>query len=159
MIQSSRLIAPLLLAGLLVLNCGCAWLPQSSLPPPEVEVMSITPLAWHGLDKQFVIELRISNPGDVALDISGIDCDLSIENRKLLHSISKTFPSIEPHNQETYSVLFTGNVRDSAKLLRYVAKHKKDTVSYEVSGKLHLRGWLTRPLSFTSAGSFTPKRH
>ena len=158
MFQTRRLIALLFCAGLLVLGSGCASLLRSSLPSPDVEVMSITPLAWHGLDKQFVVVMRISNPGDVALDISGIDCDLLIEGHKVLRSISKTFPSIEPHDQETYSVLFAGNVRDSARLLRYVAQHKKDSVSYEVSGKLHLHGWLTRPLPFTTAGSFMPRK-
>jgi len=76
--------ATLLLAGLM---SGCAGLGKP-IESPRISLSSIQVLESKGLETAFLVHLRVMNPNDMDLDITGVDCDLAI-NGKPVQSIEQ----------------------------------------------------------------------
>ena len=66
---------------------GCAgWL--SPREPPEVLVTNITPLEGTAFEQRLQIDVRVRNPNDYDLQVTGVDFRLYLNGKRLARVVS-----------------------------------------------------------------------
>ena len=81
-----RTIACSLACFLLVATVGCAsWLMKGE--PPEVLVTNVTPLEATAFEQRLQVDLRIRNPNDFDLLVTGIDFTLNLNGKRLARGL------------------------------------------------------------------------
>ena len=136
MTKSFRLLLPLLLT---LLMGGCAAL-SPNFQKPEVEVTALEPLpAGPGNDLRFRIHLRVFNPNNSELALSGLYYTLSLAGHKVITGTSSNLPPIAPYSQDNIVVDATASVVGSIFAAMDLIRSQSETVPYELEAKLGLR--------------------
>lgn len=129
----------LLLAMVFTLIGGCAAL-SPGFQEPEVEVTSIEPLpAGGGNNLRFRIHLRVFNPNDSELALSGLYYTLRLAGHKVVTGTSSDLPPIAPYGQDDIVVDATASLVGSIFAAADLIGSQRDTVPYELEAKLGLR--------------------
>ena len=145
--------ATLLLAGLM---SGCAGLGKS-IESPRISLSNIQVLESKGLETAFLIHLRVMNPNDMDLDITGVDCDLEINGKPFAYGLSNTQVKIPAFGSETLPVTVYSSVIDIIKGL--FGLQQREDLSYQVKGRVRMAGGGLMPstLPFDSQGTVSIK--
>jgi LEA14-like dessication related protein len=119
--------------GLLLL-AGCAsWFIKGE--PPDVLVANITPLDATPFEQRLQVDLRIRNPNDFDLLVTGIDFKLSVNGKRLARGLGNKDLTIPRLSDAVLSVQTTTSTFD---IIRQVMSlSEKQDLSYEISGVLH----------------------
>ena len=145
--------AALLLAGLM---SGCAGLGKP-IESPRISLSNIQVLESKGLETAFLIHLRVMNPNDMDLDITGVDCDLEINGKPFAYGLSNTQVKIPAFGSETLPVTVYSSVIDIIKGL--FGLQQREDLSYQVKGRVRMAGGGLMPstLPFDSQGTVSIK--
>jgi LEA14-like dessication related protein len=145
----------------LLLVSGCAGLgPQTK---PRVSLANLQVQEVRGLETVFLVELRILNPGDVPLQLRGIDCELLVDGRPFAAGLSGGSYEVAPYGSLTVPVPVYASMLDM--VASVVARLQQppgrqgaiDPLRYEVTGHVRLAGGMggTRTLPFASKGELS----
>lgn len=93
------------------LVCGCAslfWMGEQ----PRIDIVNIVPKEMRLMEQSFLIEFRIQNPMDKALNITGLVFDLDINGQPFARGVSNQSLTVERLSTgtvqvETYTGLFS----------------------------------------------------
>jgi LEA14-like dessication related protein len=135
---------------------GCAGLGKP-LETPRVSLSNIQVQESKGLETAFLVQLRVTNPNDVELDIKGLDCDLEINGKPFAYGISNSQVKVPAFGSETIPVTVYSSVLDIVKGL--IALPQREDLSYKVKGKVRMAGGGLMPstLPFDSQGTVSMK--
>lgn len=149
----SLCLALLLWAGFAT---GCAGLGKP-LETPRVSLSNIQVQESKGLETAFLVQLRVTNPNDVDLDIKGVDCDLEINGKPFAYGISNAQVMVPAFGSETIPVTVYSSVLDIVRGL-FGLQHRED-LSYQLKGKVRMTGGMLMPatLPFDSQGTVSFK--
>ena len=131
---------------------GCATLMQGGLEPPEVTVVNLQPLPGQGFAPRFTVVLNVQNRNNQRLLISGLDFDLEVNNSRFASGVSATKLVLEPLSDARAEVEVTINGLSLVHQLLSWLQAPPDSLSYEISGHLHLQEGLLRRLAFSRTG-------
>jgi LEA14-like dessication related protein len=137
-----------LLAGtaLLLLVTGCAtWFPKSE--PPDVLVTNITPLDATAFEQRLQVDLRIRNPNDFDLDVTGIDFRLNVNGERLARGLGNKEFTIPRLSDAVISVQTSTSTFDLIR--QFLSLSEKEDLAYDVSGVLYSKRGR---LSFKNSG-------
>lgn len=139
----------LLVACTLVL-AGCAAMRLVNAEPPKVSVSS---LAFQGatlMEQRFLVGLRLQNPNDFALPVTGLEYTLHLDGNKLASGMTQTSVNIPSLGSETVEVTVISNLLDSLAQLRRWQQSPPDQLDYRIEGRLRVKGLPTRlPFSYS----------
>ncbi|WP_346836649.1 LEA type 2 family protein [Microbulbifer sp. SAOS-129_SWC] len=156
MTTSIRFLFTALLA---LLIGGCATL-SPNFQEPEVQVTAIEPMpAATGNDLRFRIRLRVFNPNDSALALSGLYYTLSLSGHKVVTGTANDLPTIAAYGQGDIVVDATANVMGSLFAAVDLIGSRSDTVSYELEAKLGLRHSLLPSIKVRRTGKVNLRQH
>lgn len=145
-------LSAMLLCFLAVLIGGCAAL-SPNFQKPEVEVTSIEPLpAAAGNNLRFRIHLRVFNPNDSELALSGLYYTLHLAGHKVLTGTSSDLPPIAPYGQDDIVVDATASLVGSVFAAMDLIGSRRDTVPYELEAKLGLRRSIVPSITVRKEG-------
>lgn len=115
---------------------GCAgWFMKGE--PPEVLLINITPLESTAFEQRLQVDLRIRNPNDYDLEVTGMDVRLDLNGKRLARGLGNK-EMIVPRLSE--SILSIETSTSTLDLVRQVfAIRKVQEVAYGISGVLHLK--------------------
>ncbi|MCU0601584.1 MAG: LEA type 2 family protein [Desulfobacterales bacterium] len=135
---------------------GCAGIGKP-LETPRVSISNIQVQESKGMETAFLVQLRVTNPNDVDLDIKGVDCDLEINGKPFAYGISNTPVKVPAFGSETVPVTVYSSVLDIIKSL-FGLPHRED-LSYQVKGKVRMAGggFMPSTLPFDSQGTVSIK--
>jgi LEA14-like dessication related protein len=135
---------------------GCAGLGKP-LETPRISLSNIQVQESKGLETAFLVQLRVTNPNDVDLDIKGVDCDLAINGKPFAYGISNTQVKVPAFGSETIPVTVYSSVLDIVKGL--FGLQQREDLSYQVKGKVRMAGGGLMPstLPFDSQGTVSIK--
>lgn len=135
---------------------GCAGIGKP-LETPRVSISNIQVQESKGMETAFLVQLRVTNPNDVDLDIKGVDCDLEINGKPFAYGISNTPVKVPAFGSETVPVTVYSSVLDIIKSL-FGLQHRED-LSYQVKGKVRMAGggFMPSTLPFDSQGTVSIK--
>ncbi|MFC6631988.1 LEA type 2 family protein [Microbulbifer taiwanensis] len=135
----TRLYRLSLLLILALLVSGCAAL-SPDFQEPQVEVTALEPMPpGPGNDLRFRIHLRVFNPNDSELALSGLYYTLSLAGHKVITGTSSNLPPIAPYGQEDIVVDATASLVGSIFAAAELIGSRRETVPYELEAKLGLR--------------------
>lgn len=136
---------------------GCAGVGKQ-LDPPRISLAQIQPQEFTGFEAVFQIKLRVLNPNDVALKVSGIEADLEINGKPFAVGVSKTSVSIPSFGTELVPVTVYSSIVDIVKGIQGL--QQAEQLNYRLTGKLRgsAENMRSVTLPFESEGqvSFNP---
>jgi len=151
--KTGAIAATLLLAGLM---SGCTGLGKP-IESPRISLSNIQVLESKGLETAFLVHLRVMNPNDMDLDVTGVDCDLEINGKPFAYGLSNTQVKIPAFGSETLPVTVYSSVIDIIKGL--FGLQQREDLSYQVKGRVRMAGGGLMPstLPFDSQGTVSIK--
>ena len=143
----------LLFIGFLVLLMGgCAGLRHQ--PEPPILILAGIQLREVTLfEQRYQLQLRLQNPNDMALPISGLHCRLLINEREFAQGVSAAAVEVPRFGEAVLEVDVVSDLRRVFEQLRDADGRQAGNVSYRLTGKVALEG---RPvmLPFEYRGRF-----
>lgn len=131
-----RTVARYLACFLLVATAGCAsWFMKGE--PPEVLVTNMTPLEATAFEQRLQVDLRIRNPNDFDLLVTGIDFTLTLNGKRLARGLSNKDITVPRLSDAVVTVQTSTSTFDVVRQL--LSFSQKQDLSYDVTGLLHLK--------------------
>lgn len=142
--RKSQVFLPLFLVF-----AGCATL-GTGLEPPSVSLVNIAVKEARLLETVFEVELRVLNPNDAALTVTGAECALRINDRDFAKGVAGVSTEIPAYGSAVVPITLYSSVIG---LVRSVL-NARETLAYELTGKLRLGGGFIVPgtVPFSSEG-------
>ena len=151
-----RLFRTCLIIVLLPAIAGCAT-SFTSMEEPEIHVINIVPLEADGLFEQRArVNLRIINPNDVDLSITGFSFHMDINDAPFTRGVSNESLTVPRLGEAKASVIVTTTVVDLARQMMAFEGH--DNPNYTIEGKVYLANSRMRSVSFSYSGELTGSR-
>ncbi len=146
-----RTIAYSLVCFLLVAMIGCAsWLMKGE--PPEVLVTNVMPLEGTAFEQRLHVDLRIRNPNDFDLFVTGIDFTLNLNGKRLARGLGNTTITVPRLSDAVVSVQTSTSTFDVVRQL--FSFSQAQDLSYNITGRLHLKDGR---LPFDNSGTLLEK--
>ena len=131
-----RTVARYLACLLLVATAGCAsWFMNGE--PPEVLVTNVTPLETTAFEQRLQVDLRIRNPNDFDLLVTGIDFTLTLNGKRLARGLSNKDITVPRLSDAVVSVQTSTSTFDMVRQL--LSFSQTQDLSYDITGLLHLK--------------------
>ncbi|HEY4366432.1 MAG TPA: LEA type 2 family protein [Steroidobacteraceae bacterium] len=141
------------LALLLSALCACSLTPK--LETPRLTIINVAMMSADMFNQQFLVHLNVQNPNDRQLAIKGIEYTLFLEGDGFAEGTSQ--PIVLPAKGETEFDLtvHTNFVSSIGRLLSRL--NGKQTVDYEIEGKVVLESGMIRTIPFRESGQVSIK--
>jgi len=144
----STLLRVAAVASLLLIP-GCAGLGKT-LEAPRVSLADVRIQEMKGLENIVHIDLRVFNTNDIPLTVRGIDCDLTMNGKRLATGVSRVEREIPAYGTTVIPVTLYSSVVD---LLRgLMGLQNKEKVKFGLTGKLRVEGgvWMPSAIPFNA---------
>ena len=144
----------LLLLTLLLAACTGQMM---GLQEPNVMLSDITSASATVFEQRYNLVLRIQNPNNADLRLSGLNYAVSLNDQEFARGDSSQHVVIPALGEKTVHVTVTSGALDWLKQIDRMSKNQSGTLTYSVSGTLFLDNFPGGRLSFSHAGSFSPQ--
>ena len=145
----SRALLSILLTALLL---GCASLGQRR-EPPIVTLAGLQMGEMTLFEQRYRLQLRVQNPNDVELPISGLQCTLVINDREFATGVSDASVTVPRFGEALLSIDVISDLRRVVAQLRDRERQSLNSITYHLSGKFTLEG-SPFPVPFDYHGEF-----
>jgi LEA14-like dessication related protein len=120
--------------------------------PPEVLVINVTPMEASAFEQRVQIDLRIGNPNDFDLSVTGIDFRLDLNGNRLARGLGNK-ELVVPRLSEAVTSVETST--STLQVFRQFLSFSNDQpLTYRISGVLHTKDGR---LSFENSGVLLEK--
>lgn len=121
---------------------ACSWMRQE-FKDPDIQVVGFKYLPGNNLlEQRFALNLKLTNPNDLELDVKGISFLFTIANIELIQGVSNEIPVIKPYSATEFTVQGSANVIQAARLLKKIHKNPQNRFDYILNTKIDLaHGW------------------
>jgi LEA14-like dessication related protein len=144
---------------LTVLVSGCAGL-GATREPPRVSLVSIQPKEMGVLEQRYGLQLRILNPNDTALPVTGMQYSLQINDREFAYGVSRQPVSIPAYGEALLDVDVVSNTLRVLQQLQETSTGKQESLKYRISGSLSLENQPgTLPFDYHGELNYLPASH
>jgi LEA14-like dessication related protein len=140
------------IAAIVLFVLGCVGL-QPTREPPRVNLAGIAVKEVKSFETAFLVQLRVMNPNESAINVRGVDCELELNDKHFAAGVAGVEKTIPAYRSELVPVVLYSSVLDMANrvigIIRSVQTFQKlEDLKYELNGKLRLG---------TASGSTTSK--
>ena len=125
---------------------GCTTL-MFQAEPPEVLVSDVKPLGSTLFEQRLQVDLRVRNPNNFDLDVTGLDFTLSLNEQRLARGLASQSVIIPRLGEAILTVETTTSTLDIFQQLLQLTSG--ENIAYQISGVLHVQDM---PLPFDSEG-------
>lgn len=130
---------------------GCAtWFIKGE--PPEVLVTNVTPLDSTAFKQRLKVDLRVRNPNDYDLQVTGIDFRLELNGKRLARGLGNKEFVVPRLSDAVASVETSTSTLDVVR--QVLGLRKTQELAYGITGVLHLQDGR---LPFENTGVFVEK--
>lgn len=135
-----RWAAVYLLLAALLSACGTL---QPNFETPTMQVTSIALLPSNGMQVNFDVGLKVSNPNNLALNVVGLAYDIDLNGFKVIEGVGNEVPEIPAYGSAEFHVTASTNLMQSFKLLSELLNKPQSVLDYSLNAKLDLgSSWL-----------------
>jgi LEA14-like dessication related protein len=121
------------------------------LEKPTLSVVSIQMLKsdlWH---QELKLRMRVQNPNDRALPVSGLSYQLEVAGQELAHGMSGDSFVVPAQGEAEFDMSVSANM---ASVVMKVLSQGANPVDYRLTGKIALSAGLWRSIPFNESGTF-----
>ncbi|MCO1335728.1 LEA type 2 family protein [Microbulbifer sp. OS29] len=141
-----------LLALISLLIGGCTAL-SPNFQQPEIEIVGLEPLpSVAGTELRFRIHLRVFNPNNHELALSGLYYKLSLAGHKVMTGTSNNLLPVAPYGQDDISVDATASWMGSLFAAAELINRGQQSVPYELQAKLGLSRSIVPSITVRRSG-------
>lgn len=116
---------------------------QPNFENPSLQVTSIALLPSEGVQMNFDVGLKVSNPNSMALNVLGLAYDLRLDGYKVLEGVGNDIPEIPAYGSAEFHITASTNLMQSFKLFSELLNNPKSVLDYALNTKLDLGStWL-----------------
>ncbi|HUT41000.1 MAG TPA: LEA type 2 family protein [Gammaproteobacteria bacterium] len=124
---------------------------------PRVSLVSIQPLTMTLLEQRYQLALRILNPNDVDLPVSGLSYSMEINGREFAYGVSRQAVTIPALGEAVVEVEVVSSLLGMLRQLQALDDGKKHSLDYRISGGLRLANRRARlPFDYSGSLDWTP---
>lgn len=135
-----------------LLLAGCAsWF--RAVERPEVYVVHVEPMAGESglFEQRLKVDLRIRNPNDYDLDVTGVDFHLDVNGNQLARGLGNQSVTVPRLSETMLSVIAATGLMDVVRQVSKLGENQGQDVAYALRGTLYIgHGWGSR-VPFESA--------
>ena len=153
-IASVRLPLITIWIALLLWATGCATLP-AKITPPNLSLVSIEPVEVTPLEQKYRIMVRLQNPNDHTLEISGISYVLEVNGQPLLKGVSDEAVTVPGFGESIIELSGISTLFGFVRQFQALQERKTQDIVYKLSGKLSLDNVLGS-VPFSYEGTLLP---
>lgn len=148
LMQTTYRVCALILAAWLT---GCATLPAGT-EPPYLSIVSIEPLAVTPLEQKYQLKVRIQNPNDHDLDITGMSYVLELNGHSFLKGVSDTAVTVPRFGEAVIELSGVSTLFGFVRQIQALQGQQQPNLNYKLTGKLGLSGGFgSLPFSYEGA--------
>lgn len=144
--------AIVMMLGLILVSSGCS----STLlrpDPPRISLAGIQLVSGDLLEPRFLLRLRLQNPNERELAITGLDYQLFLNGALFADGVSASPVTISPFEEKTVHVEVVANL---TRVLEQVPElNISRGIGYRFLGHVKLKHWLVK-IPFEYSGSINP---
>lgn len=135
-----------LASAMALLLAACATM--TGIEPPGITLAGLRVLEVKGFETTFEVDLRVLNPNKTPLNIQGVECDLSLNDRHLAKGVANPAREIPAYGSEIVTVNVYASMLDlfgaAHRLIQGTQKTQPDEKwTYAIKGHLAMGdGWL-----------------
>jgi LEA14-like dessication related protein len=133
---------------------GCATL-SATTEPPHLSIVSIEPVEVTPLEQKYHLMVRLQNPNDHALDISGLSYVFEVNEQPLLKGVSDAGVKVPAYGESMVQLTGISTLFGLVRQIQALQENKTGNIRYRLSGKLSLRNRLGS-LPFSYEGTMLP---
>ncbi len=156
MISRRRAAAWAAVLGLAAMLSGPGCTGLRNLEAPEVVVTSIRSIGATVMEQRFEVGLRIFNPNNRDLKIDGVDFELEVNGSRLVRGGGAADLLLPRLGEAETTVRASTSMLDIAR--QVMSAGQTETLSYTLSGRIHLGSGLGGTLPFRKSGELTTTR-
>jgi LEA14-like dessication related protein len=135
--SSVRLLLIGVWAALILWTAGCANLPATTTPP-NLSLVSIEPVEVTPLEQKYHVKVRLQNPNDHALEISGMSYVLEFNGQPLLKGVSDESVTVPRFGESIIELSGVSTLFGFVRQFQALQERKTQDMHYKLSGKLSL---------------------
>jgi LEA14-like dessication related protein len=105
---------------------------------PRVSLIGIQPLGMTLLEQRYLLALRILNPNDVEIPISGMSYSVEINDREFAYGVSRQAVTIPALGEAVVEVEVVSSLLDMLRQLQSLDDARQSRLDYRISGGLSL---------------------
>jgi LEA14-like dessication related protein len=155
-VRSKHCAFPAYAMVLCLLLAGCAGT-GGYRDSPQVALLSIEPLDLPTAEQHYALRLRILNPNDVALPVSGIDYSIEINRQQFAYGVSRQSVQIPAHGEALLDVEVVSRLLNVLRQAQQLAEQGSGVIGYRVSGRLSLeRSPVRVPFDYSGQLNWVP---
>lgn len=144
----------LLTAAMLAACAGMSTLKE----PPRVSLVNIQPGDMTLLEQRFGVRLRILNPNDAPIPVTGLSCSLEINEREFAYGVSQQDVTIPPFGEVLLDVDMISNLLNVMQQLRGFGGEEHNSFRYRLKGHLALANARRLPFDYHGELEALPAR-
>lgn len=124
------------------------------MEPPEVYLSDIAPVEIGLYEQRLRVELRILNPNDFALEVTGLDFQLDVNGIQLARGLSNEEITVPRLGESIVSVMTSTTVLDIVRQIENLSQQQE--MSYEIRGRLYLGNTAVGSVPFERSAKYAP---
>lgn len=124
----------------LALVSGCASLGGIS-QSPSVTLADIGLEDFGLLEQRFALRLRVQNPNNVDIPVSGLTYELEVNGEKFARGVSDKAVTVPRYGEAVLDVSAVSNLSSLLRQLSEMEKAGKESITYRLKGQLNLGNW------------------
>ena len=130
---------------------GCATLPAGT-EPPYLSIVSIEPVAVTPLEQKYQLKVRVQNPNDHDLDITGMSYVLELNGHSFLKGVSDSAVTVPRFGEAVIELSGVSTLFGFVRQIQALQGQQQPNLNYRLSGKLGLSGGFgSLPFSYEGA--------
>jgi LEA14-like dessication related protein len=133
---------------------GCATLSPST-EPPSLSIVSIEPVEVTPLEQRYRLKVRLQNPNDHALAISGMSYVLEVNGQALLKGVSDASVTVPRFGESVVELSGVSTLFGFMRQIQALQEPEAQNMHYRLSGKLSLQDRFGS-LPFSYEGTLLP---
>ncbi len=114
---------------------GCASLPDATTPP-NLSLVSIEPVEVTPFEQKYHLTVRLQNPNDHALEISGMSYVLEVNGQPLLNGVSDASVTVPRFGESLIELSGVSTLFGFVRQIQALQERNTQGVQYKLSGKL-----------------------
>lgn len=127
----------------IVLGVGACTTLQPNFENPSLQLTSIALLPSEGMQINFDVGLKVSNPNKTPLNVLGLAYDLRLDGYKVVEGVGNDIPEIPAYGSAEFNITASTNLMQSFKLFSELLNNPKSVLDYAFNTKLDLGStWL-----------------
>jgi LEA14-like dessication related protein len=126
---------------------GCSCFQREDLIAPEVAIAALRMGPGEGLYQTILVDLMITNPNKIPLDLDAITYRVRLQGRDLVNGTSREPLHVDAGGAAKYTVPATVNLLSGMSFIKELLRKPRDSVRYELEATLEPKGMFALPMT------------